>query len=88
MTAIYEHNLGFWEIDCPEEHAFFEHVQNQTSGSCRPKLSALLYLRARMPRTHGDERIWPRRAENRLRPMNAVPNLSAQNGSDRQIAKL
>lgn len=30
MPAIYEDNFGFWEIDCPEEHAFFEHVQSKS----------------------------------------------------------
>jgi hypothetical protein len=30
MTAIYEDNFGFWDIDGPEEQAFFEHVQRQS----------------------------------------------------------
>ena len=30
MAAMYEDNFGFWQIDCPEEHAFFEHVQRQS----------------------------------------------------------
>ena len=30
MAATYEDNFGFWEIDCPEEHAFFEHVKSQS----------------------------------------------------------
>ena len=30
MAAVYEDNFGFWEIDCPEESAFFEHVQRQS----------------------------------------------------------
>jgi hypothetical protein len=30
MAAIYEDNFGFWEIDCPEESAFLEHVQSQS----------------------------------------------------------
>ena len=30
MTAAYEDNFGFWEIDGPEERAFFEHVQRQS----------------------------------------------------------
>jgi hypothetical protein len=25
MADVYEGNFGFWEIDCPEESAFFEH---------------------------------------------------------------
>jgi hypothetical protein len=31
MTAVYEDNFGFWEIDGPEERAFFEHVQRQSA---------------------------------------------------------
>jgi hypothetical protein len=35
-TTIYEHNFGFWEIDCPEEQAFFEHVKSQSvRATCR-----------------------------------------------------
>jgi len=35
MADIYEDNFGFWEIDCPEESAFFEHVQSQSlSKTC------------------------------------------------------
>ena len=30
MTAAYEDNFGFWNIDGPEEQAFFEHVQQQS----------------------------------------------------------
>lgn len=30
MTVNYEDNFGFWEIDCPEERAFFEHVKTQS----------------------------------------------------------
>jgi hypothetical protein len=30
MTAIYEDNFGFWDIDGPEEQAFFEYVQRQS----------------------------------------------------------
>jgi hypothetical protein len=30
MAAAYEDNFGFWEIDCPEERAFFEHVQSES----------------------------------------------------------
>jgi hypothetical protein len=26
MSAAYEDNFGFWDIDGPEERAFFEHV--------------------------------------------------------------
>ena len=53
MAVKYEDNFGFWEIDCPDEHAFFEYVKSQSiraicqpatgwSGSCLPKLCALL----------------------------------------------
>jgi hypothetical protein len=30
MAAAYEDNFGFWNIDGPEEQAFFEHVQRQS----------------------------------------------------------
>jgi hypothetical protein len=30
MAAIYEDNFGFWEIDYPQESAFFKHVQRQS----------------------------------------------------------
>jgi hypothetical protein len=30
MAAIYEDNFGFWDIDGPEEQAFFEHVQRES----------------------------------------------------------
>jgi hypothetical protein len=30
MAAAYEDNFGFWNIDEPEEQAFFEHVQQQS----------------------------------------------------------
>jgi len=30
MAAVYEDNFGFWEIDCPEERAFFEHVESES----------------------------------------------------------
>jgi hypothetical protein len=29
MAVKYEDNFGFWEIDGPEEHAFFEHAVNE-----------------------------------------------------------
>jgi hypothetical protein len=28
--GVYEDNFGFWDIDEPEERAFFEHVQRQS----------------------------------------------------------
>ena len=30
MAVIYDDNFGFWDIDGPEERAFFEHVQRQS----------------------------------------------------------
>ena len=30
MAAAYDDNFGFWDIDEPEERAFFEHVQRQS----------------------------------------------------------
>jgi hypothetical protein len=30
MSAAYDDNFGFWDIDGPEEHAFFEHVRRQS----------------------------------------------------------
>jgi hypothetical protein len=30
MATIYEHSLGFWEIDGQEEQTFFEYVQRQS----------------------------------------------------------
>jgi hypothetical protein len=30
MATSYEDNFGFWEIDCSEERAFFEHVKSQS----------------------------------------------------------
>jgi hypothetical protein len=30
MAGVYEDNFGFWEIDGPEERAFFEHVRMQS----------------------------------------------------------
>jgi hypothetical protein len=31
MIASYEDNFGYWEIDSPEESAFFMHVQSQSA---------------------------------------------------------
>jgi hypothetical protein len=33
MTAIYEDNFGFWEIDCRDELAFFADVQSRSVGA-------------------------------------------------------
>jgi hypothetical protein len=30
MAVKYEDNFGFWDIDCPAEHAFFEHLKSQS----------------------------------------------------------
>jgi hypothetical protein len=36
MVVRYEDNFGHWEIDCPEESAFFAHVQSQSvSAVCQ-----------------------------------------------------
>jgi hypothetical protein len=34
MSAAYEDNFGFWDIDGPEERAFFEHIQRR--AHCHP----------------------------------------------------
>jgi hypothetical protein len=44
MAAIYEDNFGFWEIDCPEEHAFFEHVQRQSVRAICQRCNRLVRL--------------------------------------------
>jgi hypothetical protein len=44
MAAIYEDNFGFWEIDCPEEHAFFKHVQSQSVGAICQRCDRLVRL--------------------------------------------
>jgi len=31
MAKVYEHNYGFWDLDGPEERAFFEHVQRRSA---------------------------------------------------------
>jgi hypothetical protein len=43
-TTIYEHNFGFWEIDCPEERAFFEHVKAQSVGATCKRCDRLVWL--------------------------------------------
>ncbi len=36
MGAAYEDNFGFWDLDEPEELAFFRHVQGQSvRGVCK-----------------------------------------------------
>ena len=30
MATVYEDNFGFWNIDAPEERAFFEHVKRES----------------------------------------------------------
>jgi hypothetical protein len=30
---VYEDNFGYWDIDGPEEHAFFEHVRQQSADT-------------------------------------------------------
>ena len=43
-TTIYEHNFGFWEIDCPEERAFFEHVKSQSVRAICQRCDRLVRL--------------------------------------------
>ena len=31
MSVAFDDNFGFWDIDEPEERAFFEHVQRQSN---------------------------------------------------------
>ena len=31
MAAVYEDNFGFWDIDAPEERAFFEFIKDQSA---------------------------------------------------------
>jgi hypothetical protein len=42
MAAAYDDNFGFWDIDGPEEQAFFEYVQRQsvekTCGRCESRV--------------------------------------------------
>src|SRR5271166_6075175 len=51
MGAVYEDNFGFWNIDSPEERAFFEYIRDRSvrvkcercesgSDSCRLALCA------------------------------------------------
>ena len=36
MAAVYEDNFGFWNIDEPEERAFFEHIKRKSGYvNCR-----------------------------------------------------
>ena len=44
MATSYEDNFGFWEIDCPEEHAFFEHVKSQSVGAICQRCDRLVRL--------------------------------------------
>jgi hypothetical protein len=69
MTAAYEDNFGFWEIDGPEERAFFEFIKGQSAYvNCEPLPTprrahpvqnplCLLRLRCRMRRAPLDQRI-------------------------------
>jgi hypothetical protein len=44
MAAAYDDNFGFWDIDEPEERAFFEYIQRESVGTicCRCELPARL----------------------------------------------
>ena len=44
MATSYEDNFGFWEIACPEEHAFFEHVKSQSVGRICQRCDRLVRL--------------------------------------------
>jgi hypothetical protein len=44
MAVKYEDNFGFWEIDCPEEHAFFEHVKSQSVRAICQRCDRLVRL--------------------------------------------
>jgi hypothetical protein len=44
MAVKYEDNFGFWEIDCPEEVAFFEHVQSQSVRAICRRCSRMVRL--------------------------------------------
>jgi hypothetical protein len=44
MAANYEDNFGFWAIDCPEEHAFFKHVQSQSVSAICQRCDRLVRL--------------------------------------------
>jgi hypothetical protein len=44
MTATYEDNFGYWEIDCPEEQAFFEHVKSQSVSAICQRCDRLVRL--------------------------------------------
>ena len=44
MAAVYEDNFGFWELDCPEEHAFFAHVQSKSARAICQRCKRLVRL--------------------------------------------
>jgi hypothetical protein len=44
MAAIYEDNFGFWELDCPEELAFFAHVQSKSARAICQRCKRLVRL--------------------------------------------
>jgi hypothetical protein len=44
MAVKYEDNFGFWEIDCPEEHAFFENVKSQSVHAICQRCDRLVRL--------------------------------------------
>jgi hypothetical protein len=44
MVVKYEDNFGFWDIDCPEEHAFFEHVKSQSVRAICQRCDRLVRL--------------------------------------------
>ena len=44
MAVKYEDNFGFWEIDCPDEHAFFENVKSQSIRAICQRCDRLVRL--------------------------------------------
>ena len=44
MAAVYEDNFGFWELDFPEEHAFFAHVQSKSARAICQRCKRLVRL--------------------------------------------
>ena len=44
MGAAYEDNFGFWDLDEPEELAFFHHVQRQSVGAVCKRCERIVHL--------------------------------------------
>ena len=54
MAVKYEDNFGFWEIDCPEEHAFFENVKSQSVHAICQRCDPLVRLMLDLPGICGE----------------------------------